>query len=184
MFASFILTILGWSVAKNLPEDKKFVVIAAPHTSNWDFLYFILFAWSTGLKFHWIAKHTLFKGPFGKIFKWMGGIPINRQIRSNSIEQIAEEFDKHENYIVTIAPEGTRSKAKYWKTGFYHIARQAKVPVALGFINYNRKIVGIADKYYPSENLKEDLIKIKKFYEDKTGKHPSLHSEIKLKERE
>jgi len=181
-FASFLLKLLGWSTEKKLPAEKKYVVIAAPHTSNWDFLYFILFSWTTGLKIHWIAKHTLFKGPFNEIFRWMVGIPINRQIRSNSIQQIVDEFNKHDNYVLTIAPEGTRSKVQYWKTGFYHIARQAKVPIAIGFINYEKKIVGIANAFYPSESLEDDMRKIKIFYQDKIGKHPSRQSEIKLKE--
>ncbi len=181
ILAFAVLKLLGWTTVNKWPKEKKYLIIAAPHTSNWDFFYFILFAWTTNLRIHWIAKHTLFKGPFAKIFRWMGGIPINRQIRSNSIEQIVDEFNKHENYIVTIAPEGTRSKAKHWKTGFYHIARQAKVPIALGFINYNQKVVGVADTFVPSGSLKDDMEKIKMFYKDKVGKHPSRHSDVRLK---
>ena len=181
IFASFLLKILCWTTVNKLPKEKKYLIIGAPHTSNWDFLYFILLVWTTSIKIHWIAKHTLFKGPLGKIFRWMGGIPINRQIHSNSIQQMAEEFNKRENFVVTIAPEGTRSKAEYWKTGFYHIASQANVPIVLGFIDYSRKTVGFADTLYPSGNIEEDMKTIKNFYKNKIGKHPSRHSEVRLK---
>ena len=181
--ALLILKLLGWSTENKFRHEHKYIIIGAPHTSNWDFLYFILLARTTGIKIHWIAKHTLFKGPFGKIFKRLGGIPINRQIHNNLIRKMTEEFNKRENFVVAIAPEGTRSKAEYWKTGFYHIARQANIPIVLGFIDYKRKTVGFADTFYPSGNIEEDMKKIRKFYEDKTGKHPSRHSEIKLKDQ-
>lgn len=181
ILAFTVLKLLGWTTVNKLPKEKKYLIVGAPHTSNWDFLYFILLVWTTDIKIHWIAKHTLFKGTFGKIFKLMGGIPINRQVHSNSIQQMVEEFNKRENFVVAIAPEGTRSKAEYWKTGFYYIASQANVPIVLGFIDYSRKTVGFADTLYPSGNIEEDMKTIKNFYKNKIGKHPSRHSEVRLK---
>ncbi len=171
---------MGWKLEKNLPPEKKFVIIAAPHTSNWDFLFFLLYVWAIGHKIKWGGKHTLFKPPFGFILKKVGGIPINRREKTNFVDKMIKEIKKSENFVITITPEGTRSVANRWKTGFYYIARGANVPIALGYIDYKHKLVGIAKYYYPSDNLEEDMKMLTEFYKDKVGKKPLLHSEIKI----
>ncbi len=178
--SNLVLKMMGWKLEKNLPPEKKFVVIAAPHTSNWDFLFFLLYVWAIGHKIKWGGKHTLFKKPFGVLLKKVGGIPIDRRQKNNFVDTIVEEMNRSEEFVITLTPEGTRSRAERWKTGFYFIAKKANVPVALGYIDYEKKHVGIAGYYYPSDNLENDLKMLSEFYEGKVGKKPQHHSEVKF----
>ena len=160
-----------------------YIVIAAPHTSNWDFFFFILLLWSTRIKFEWPGKHTIFKWPTGFILKKMGGIPINRSIKNNLVNKIVEKFNNKEEYIFLVAPEGTRSKTKYWKAGFYYIAKSVNVPIVLGFIDYATKTLGFNKSFFPSEKLKDDLSLLKDFYDSKTGLHPEKYGEPKFQQK-
>ncbi|MCH8170895.1 MAG: lysophospholipid acyltransferase family protein [Bacteroidetes bacterium] len=180
IFSKILLKVLGWEVILKLPEQKKYVIIAAPHTSNWDFFFFILLLWSTRLKFEWAGKHTIFKGPAGFILKKMGGIPINRSIKNNLVNKIVEKFNNKEEYIFLVAPEGTRSKIKYWKAGFYYIAKSVNVPIVLGFIDYKTKTIGFDNSFFPSEKLEDDINMLKDFYGSKTGLHPEKYGEPKF----
>jgi len=137
--SQFILSALGWQLDAQLPTEKKYVMLGAFHTSNWDFPIGILGMWALGLKASWVGKHTLFRGLPGPIFKLMGGIPVDRTIHTGFIQHIAELYQSREQMALTIAAEGTRSRTEHWKTGFYFIALEAKVPVALAYIDYSKK---------------------------------------------
>ncbi len=178
-----MLKILGWKVVLKQLEQKKYVIIAAPHTSNWDFLFFVLLLWSTRSKFHWAGKHTAFKKPVGSILKKMGGIPIDRRVKSNYVDKMVERFNNSDEFVLLITPEGTRSKTEFWKAGFYYIARAAKVPVVLGFIDYSTKTVGTEDLFFPSHNIEDDLKLLKDFYGKKKGLHPEKYGEPKFQKR-
>jgi len=178
-----LLKILGWKVVLKQLEQKKYVIIAAPHTSNWDFLFFVLLLWSTRSKFHWAGKHTAFKKPVGSILKKMGGIPIDRRVKSNYVDKMVERFNNSDEFVLLITPEGTRSKTEFWKAGFYYIARAAKVPVVLGFIDYSSKTVGTEDLFFPSDNIEDDLKLLKDFYGKKKGLHPEKYGEPKFQKR-
>ena len=141
--AQLVLSALGWQLDSRLPSEKKYVIIGAFHTSNWDFPLGILGMWALGLKASWVGKHTLFRGPLGPIFKRMGGIPVDRSVRTGFIQRVAELYNTREEMALTIAAEGTRSKTTHWKTGFYFIALKAKVPIALGYIDYRNKRLGV-----------------------------------------
>ena len=177
-----VLKQLGWTLLEDLPQEKKFVIIGYPHTSNWDFPLGMLAMWSIDRQFCWVGKHTLFVGPMDYIFRAMGGIPVNRSIQSGFIQQMVDCFNEREEMIFCIMPEGTRSKTTYWKTGFYHIAQQANVPIALGLLDYTKKQVGVKGVLYPSGDIAEDFKKLRSFYQDKAGKKPENQGEIRLRD--
>lgn len=172
-FARFILKLFGWSVISNIPPDtKKFVTLMAPHTSNWDFLVGWIGYMSIGISSKYLIKKEAFAFPFGKLFSAMGGMPVDRKASTNIVLQVGEMFRKADNIIITIAPEGTRSLNLNWKRGFYYIAINAKVPIALGFLDYKNKIAGVGKMITPSGNYEEDLKEIEIFYSDKEARFP------------
>jgi len=179
--ADQILKLAGWRVQVTMPEAKKFVLIGAPHTSNWDFPLALLCFWSVQKPITWVAKKQLFTGPLNYFFSALGGIPVDRSAPSGFIEQVASQFDRSEEMILCLAPEGTRSKTTYWKTGFYYIALAAKVPVCLGYIDYPKRTMGFAEILIPSGDIDKDFAQIKMFYQDKTGKYPEKQGPIRIK---
>jgi 1-acyl-sn-glycerol-3-phosphate acyltransferase len=177
------LTLLGWRLDQRLPDTHKYLIIGAFHTSNWDMPLGLLGLWALGLKPRWVAKHTLFRWPLGPFLKAIGGIPVDRRAHTGFIDRIAAAYDACDELVVTIAPEGTRSKTDYWKTGFYYIAIAAKVPIALGYIDYPNKRLGIGGMLNPSGDIEADMAIIRDFYSDKTGLRPENQGEIRLKRR-
>jgi 1-acyl-sn-glycerol-3-phosphate acyltransferase len=182
--ARAILNLAGWRVDTIYPSEKKYVVVGAHHTSNWDLPVALLFSMATGIKFNFIAKDEAFRWPFAGWMRWLGGIPVNRRARTHFVDQIAEEFRARENLIIVITPEGTRKKTEYWKTGFYYIALAAKVPVALGYLDYPHKRVGIGKMITLVGDFEADLAVIREFYADKMGKYPQDHGEICIRPSE
>jgi len=176
----FILSILGWQLEAKLPSEKKFVIIGAFHTSNWDFPIGILGLWAMGLRASWVGKHTLFRGPLGPIFKFLGGIPVDRSVHTGFIHRIAELYTARDEMALTIAAEGTRSKTRHWKTGFYFIAVEAGVPIALGYLDWGKKKLGVGATLYPGGDIKQDFETIREFYQDKTGLRPENQGPVKL----
>jgi len=179
--ARTVLNYQSWRLDFTLPEAQKYVLVGAPHTSGWDFLYTMLLSHAAGIKLHWVGKDTLFKRPFGSILHKLGGIPVNRRSRNNFVQQVVDVFNQHSKLIVGIAPEGTRDNVPYWKTGFYYIALGASVPIALGYIDYAEKTVGIGPTLFPSGDLQADFDQIKSFYAGKLGKHPHRQGKIQLR---
>jgi 1-acyl-sn-glycerol-3-phosphate acyltransferase len=169
-FAQIVLKIIGWKVNPVLPDCRKYLLIAVPHTSNWDLPLMLIVSIVLGVKLHWVSKDTIFKGIFGTYLKWLGGIPVNRRLRTNFSEQVIDVFNKAEELIIVIAPEGTRSRTEYWKTGFYHIAIGAKIPIAFGYLDYGKKVGGIGTLLYPTGDIEKDFEVIKDFYKNMTGK--------------
>ncbi len=180
-FVRIIIRLIGWQADYKLPEYKKYVLVGAPHTSNWDFPMAILFFLSTGLRFNWVGKQAMFFWPFAGLFQAMGGIPINRKASAGFIEQSVTSFAEREAMILTIAPEGTRSYTKYWRTGFYYIALQAKVPIALGYVDYTDKRMGIGKTFMPSGDIEQDMQIIRAFYADIDGKDTSKQGPVIIK---
>lgn len=182
--SKFVLRILGWTLEINLPPHKKYVLVGAPHTSNWDLPLALLYMSAVSLRFSWAGKHTIFKGPIGTILRAVGGIPVNRRIRSGLIERMSELFDSRETMILAITPEGTRSKVPYWKTGFYYIALRAKVPITLGYLDYKKKNLGMGYSFIPSGDIEKDIKIVRAFYKGKTGRHPEQQGEIAIRPKE
>ncbi|MBF6594903.1 MAG: lysophospholipid acyltransferase family protein [Thermaceae bacterium] len=181
-FAVAMLRLLGWTAVMAPPTGKKYVMVGYPHTSNWDFLYAVLWGWASGQRFRWIGKKELFPPVLGLVMRWLGGIPVNRSKQGGDfVSQVAGIFDRSDNLWVVVAADGTRKKALYWRTGFYYMALEAKVPLALAYLDYKRKEVGVGGYFNPSGNLPADFEQIKTFFADKTGKNPDQQSEIRLK---
>lgn len=162
----------GWSVEGRAPEPRKFVVIAAPHTSNWDFLYFIGAADGLNLDLSFVGKKTLFRWPFARLMRDMGGIPVDRTKSTNYVDTMVQEFGRRSEFMLTIAPEGTRGKTSGWKSGFYHIAMGAGVPLVCGFMDYKRKTVGLGMTLWPSGDYEADLKTLFAYYATHTPKFP------------
>lgn len=170
----------GWKAVGTLPTVDKYVGIAAPHTSNWDFIWTICIALKLRVKVFWMGKHTLFKGPAGPIMRWLGGIAIDRTKAGNTVEQSIAAFNENEKLVLIIPPEGTRSKARYWKTGFYHIANGAGVPIAMGFLDFSLKMGGFGPALIPTGDIEADMDLIKGFYSNVTGKYPDQYGEAEV----
>jgi len=169
--ACFILKLTGWKVTGQRPGIKKYVMIAAPHTTNWDFFYGLLMILYFRDEVFWMGKKQIFRFPFGGLMRWFGGIAVDRSRTNNLVQAVIEEFKNHESLIVTIPPEGSRSKADSWKTGFYYIASGAGVPILLAFLDYHKKIAGYGPVFIPSDDVESDMAEIKNFYKDISGKY-------------
>ncbi len=175
-----ILGIWGWKAEGHPPNTAKYVVIAAPHTSNWDFPITLFFAWKYRLSLAFFMKDEMFRPPFGWFFRWAGGIPINRRAASGMVEQSIARFDKAERLALVVPPEGTRAKVTTWKTGFYHIAHGAGVPIAMGFLDFQRKVGGFGPTFYPTGDIDADMAQIRAFYASVSGKNPQQVGAIEL----
>ena len=162
----------GWTEERIIPAEKKFVVIAAPHTSNWDFLYFLGLAEALYLPLSFMGKASLFRWPFARVMRQLGGIPVNRSKATNMVDQMIAEFAKRDTFMLTIAPEGTRGKVRQWKTGFYHIAIGAGVPLVCGLMDYGKKRGGLGLAIWPTGDYEADMQKVAAYYEQCTPKYP------------
>ena len=163
----------GWKAHGAPPVDGRCVIIAAPHTSNWDFLYFIGLTEDIGIQPHFMAKDSLFRWPMGKFMRDMGGVPVVRSSRQNVVDTMVAEFARRDRFMLTIAPEGTRGKVGQWRTGFYHIAMKAGVPLVVGMMDYGTKTGGLGPAIWPTGDYDADMAKIFEFYQTVTPKHPS-----------
>ncbi len=176
-----ILRLLGWTVVGEESPTMRAVIVAAPHTSNWDFIYFILAAWSLKAPVRWMGKKEMFPLPVRWLFKRMGGIPINRGAAGGVVSQMVTAFESGDPMAVVITPEATRKRVEYWKSGFYRIATEADVPVVFGTINSKLKEVGIKPGFDPSGDVKADMDIIRAFYADAHGLKPDQFGPVQLR---
>jgi 1-acyl-sn-glycerol-3-phosphate acyltransferase len=167
-----ILRLLGWRVEGRAPEVSKYVLIAAPHTSNWDFPFTLMVCFALRLRVYWMGKSSLFPPMLGGLMRWLGGIAVNRDKSGNLVQATIDAFNRCERLTVIVPPEGTRGKVSHWKTGFYYIAVGAQVPILLGFMDYREKVGGVAQLYHPSGDIDKDMLEIQQFYRGFTGKNP------------
>lgn len=158
----------GWKIEDPLPKHlKKFVLAGAPHTSNWDFVFFTGATHEEGIRPNFMGKHTLFQWPMTRFMLDMGGIPVDRRSRLNATEQVAAEFERRDELALVIACEGTRKTDGKWKSGFYHIARAANVPIVPAFADNVKKIISFGPPMIPTGNYGEDLLKIAEWFRSK-----------------
>jgi len=180
--ARFVLWITGWKLSDQAVQiPDKAVIIGVPHTSNWDFVYFIAFKWRYGLNVRFMGKKSLFRPPLGWFMRGVGGISIDRTSAHNVVDQMALAFKENDKLLLAIAPSATRSKRDYWKSGFYHIALAADVPVFLGWLDFQTKTGCFGVPMSLTGNVKEDMDKIRAHYSDKFGKRPEKTSTIRLR---
>lgn len=179
-WARVYLRIFGWRLEGRPPELPKYVVIAAPHTTNWELPTALMIAFAFRIKMYWMGKDSLFRRPFCGFLKWLGGIPVNRSKSTGLVAQTIRTFDENEKLVIVIAPEGTRSRTRQWRSGFYHIASGAGVPIVLGYIDYRCKVGGFGPVIIPTGNIEADMKRIRAFYSGITGKHPTKSSQTPI----
>ena len=174
-FSIRFLRLTGWQVQGALPpEARKSVLIAAPHTSNWDLPYTLMLAFVLRLNVYWIGKASLFRWPFGPVMRWLGGIAVDRSRSGNLVSASAAALVAADGPTQLVVPaEGTRGKTRQWKTGFYYIALQARVPIVLAFVDYERKVGGLGPLFTPTGNVDVDIAEIKRFYAPIKGRRPT-----------
>jgi len=179
-----ILRLSGWKIVGRPPETRKFVATCAPHTSNWDTFFWICLCRAYGLRAHWMCKGELFVGPLGALLRWTGGVPVDRGGEKNYVQQMTQIYEANDEFIIAIAVEGTRYYTEQWKSGFYHIAQAAHVPVWMVFIDYERKHVGGGPLVSLTGDIPEDMDVLREFYDDKAAKYPERKSRIRLREED
>ena len=162
----------------------RYVVIAAPHTSNWDMPFMLAMAFVYDIPVRWMGKHTLFEPPFGSFLTRLGGIPIVRHRPGGVVGQMIEHFQNSDSLVLMVPAEGTRAYVDYWKSGFYHIARGADVPLVLSYLDFGRKVGGIGPVIELTGDVRADMDRIREFYADKEGLHPERVGVIRLREED
>ncbi len=175
-----ILRIGRWRLVSRQLPVRNFIVIAAPHTSNWDLLWLLGAAWSLGVHINWLAKASVFRGPAGPVLRAMGGIPVERDGRGKLVGRLSEQLAKGEGLALVIPPEGTRKYLNHWKSGFYRIAENTGVPILCSFLDYKERATGIGPLFSTTANMQADMDKFRAFYEPFTARYPADKSDIRL----
>ncbi len=168
--ASYSLT--GWHIVGAMPDLPKFVLIVAPHTSNWDFFVGVGALFSLGLRVSYLGKESIFRGPTGRIMRWLGGIPVDRSVSRDSVTEMVDTFHGRDRLVFVFTPEGTRKRVEEWKTGFYHVAFGAKLPIVPVAFDYGRKAVIIGPPFYPTGDADRDIAKLRRSYSGVTARRP------------
>jgi 1-acyl-sn-glycerol-3-phosphate acyltransferase len=162
----------GWHFVGALPDLPKFVLIIAPHTSNWDFFVGVGALFSLGLKVEFFGKDSVFRWPIGLVMRWLGGIPVDRSVSKDRVSHSVAAFKARDKLVLGMAPEGTRTKVEEWKTGFYHVARGAGVPIVPVAFDYAKKAIIIGDPFTPTGDIAGDIEKLRGFFAKATAKRP------------
>jgi 1-acyl-sn-glycerol-3-phosphate acyltransferase len=169
---SALLRFGGWRIEGELPAASKCVAIVAPHTSNWDFIWGVSAMLALDLDIHWFGKHTIFRWPLRRLFLLMGGTPLVRTSSKGRVAEIVETIGNAPGFIFGLAPEGTRDPVARWRSGFYHVAKGANIPIWMVYFDYKRKVVGLGPLYHPTEDKKKDMHALRSFYADKHPRQP------------
>ena len=163
-FGRAMLALLGWHIEGNLPDVRRAVIIIAPHTSNWDFVIGIAAKLALGLHASWLGKHTLFRGPFGWFMRRLGGIPVDRAHPQDVVSQTVARFAAADRMVLGLSPEGTRKAVARWRSGFYHIARGANVPIVPVALHWPTRALVVGPPVAPTERMEADLAALGAFY--------------------
>lgn len=180
--ARALLRLIGWRVNVDWPAEPHGVMIVYPHTSNWDFPVGFLARQALDLPVHWVAKDTLFRWPWGGLLRRWGGIPVNRRESTGFIGQLQAAFASRPWMWIVFTPEGTRKRTAYWKSGFYHLARAADVPVGLAYIDFGRREVGLQEYLRMTGDMEADLARIRAAYAGKVARRPGNAGQIRFRE--
>ena len=178
------MKVFGWKMDLPPTMPPQFVYLCFPHTSNWDLPFMLAITWASRVRVKYLAKHTLFRGPFNTFFRALGAMPIDRRAPQGMVGQAADLFKADPGLRLGIPPEGTRKKVTYWKSGFYHIARAANVPVGLGSLDYHRKVGGYLGFVDLTGDIRADLDRIRAAYEGVLGENPELQSIPRMREED
>lgn len=168
----FLLWLIGWKIIGHLPDMKKYVLIAGPHTSNWDLVIGLMGRFAEGVKINFLAKHQIFFFPLGILMRALGGTPVDRSKKGNKVEQAVSVFRSSDRLVLGLAPEGTRSPVTRWKEGFYYIAVEAKLPIVMVGFDYSTKEIRVEEPFWPSGDINTDFPKIIEYYRTVKGRYP------------
>jgi 1-acyl-sn-glycerol-3-phosphate acyltransferase len=182
--AGGLLRRAGWTISGERPAAPRYVLVASPHSSNWDTAVMLLFAVHFGIRLRWIGKRESFRGPLGPLLRALGGIPIDRGGGQGLVAATAEEFRGRSRLALAIAPDGTRRARDYWRSGFYHIARAADVPLVLSFLDWGARRAGIGPTLALSGDVGADMDRIRAFYAGMVGRYPDQTSRVRLREED
>ncbi len=178
------LVLSGWKAVGEVPNVRRAVFIASPHTSNWDLPIALAICWALDMRASFVVKNSAVRFPFATFMRWLGAIPVDRSKSGNQVQKIADAVLREERVFLIIAPSGTRSKRDYWKSGFYRIAEAAKVPILLGFLDYSKREGGLGPTVSTGPDVKNDMEKIRAFYADKLAKRPEQTTIPRLREED
>ena len=167
-----LYTLLGWRIEGQLPDVPKLVIVGAPHTSHWDALLAIGFFLATGLDCRWMVKSEACDHPLRGLMLWMGAIPVNRQAPGHLVQQVIDEMNRHEKFVLVITPEGTRKKVEHWKTGFYRIALATGTPITLAYADFGHNVVGIGPTYQPTGEKETQIEEMQAYFRGITPRNP------------
>ncbi|UCC54441.1 MAG: lysophospholipid acyltransferase family protein [Anaerolineaceae bacterium] len=173
LVASSIMRLLGWRIVGEVPDLPKILMIGAPHTSAWDFLLTVLTVGSLGGDLHYLVKQSFFASPLGGLIRWLGGIPVDRQNTRGFVDQMIDEFERRDTFMLAIMPEGTRSKVKEWRSGFYYIALGAGVPISLVIFDFGEKLMRLGPALTPSGDYETELPVLQSYFLGIRGKNPT-----------
>ena len=180
--ARWLLGALGWRLEGIRPVQPRYVLIAAPHTSNWDLPLMLVFGAAFELEIRWMAKHSLFYPPVGWILRALGGMPVYRHEKRNLVDSMADAFQAASSLVLVVPTEGTRERTDYWKSGVYHIARKAGVPIVPSFLDFGKKRGGFGPAFYPTGEVAADMQHFRDFYLGMRGKLQGQFGPVRLKE--
>jgi 1-acyl-sn-glycerol-3-phosphate acyltransferase len=181
-FARLVLRLSRWHTVGQAPVSG--IMVGAPHTSNWDWVAMLLPTWRDGVQARVLIKRELFRGPLGLLLRVTGGIPLDRRNPGETVRTLLAQAERDEHFLLVLAAEGTRGKADYWKSGFYKIAQQTGLPIALGFIDGPTRTMGFGPTFRPTGDVSADMDVVRAFYADKRGINPELRTEPRLREEE
>jgi 1-acyl-sn-glycerol-3-phosphate acyltransferase len=184
LLGRLVMKLAGWRVVGEVPPVSKMIIVAAPHTSNWDLIYLLGAAFTLHLRVNWLGKDSLFRTPLGPLLRFVGGIPVDRSRANNMVGAIVQEIRQGSGCAIVIPPAGTRSRTEYWKSGFYWIAVGAEIPLVCGFLDYAKKEAGLGLSFVPSGEVTADMDRLRAFYRDITARFPDQKSRILLRQEE
>ena len=169
---------MGWKAVGTFDYPNKCIIIAAPHTSNWDFFFGKCYGYISGVRPNYLIKSSFFIPVIGTLFRWSGGIPVYRNTSNNLVDQIVSIFNNSDVFRLGIAPEGTRKRVSKWKTGFYYIAHKARVPIVMVALDFKHKKIGVVDSLIPTGDINKDMLIIQNYFKDSKGKKPENYNPI------
>lgn len=173
-----ILALGGWHIEGTLPDESRFVIIVAPHTSNWDFPLGVLAMFAFGIRMSWLGKHSLFRFPVAGLLRWLGGEPVDRSATHGTVEIAIERFTARPQWVLGIPPEGTRKRVEQWKSGYHRIATGAGVPIVPVWIDYSRRVLGMGSPFRPTGALRADERNLRQFFRKEMARYPERYVEV------
>lgn len=179
--ALLLMRALGWRFSGERPGDPKFILIGAPHTSNWDFLLTLALVGHFDIPLRYMVKDSVFRGPWGGLLKALGGIPIDRSQSFNRVEKTIQAFQQRDSLVLGILPEGTRKRTEFWKSGFYHIAHGAGVPLILARVDARTRTLVLGKRLMPSGDIEADMKEIADYYEGAQGIYPENFGPVRVR---